>query len=163
MPYSKKIDWASGMSVLHFATNPIQSAVLGYHVQMEQWLNRIIAAHLKDPNPKVWDFSRISFEAKVSIARAMLGPLPDDDVWKTIAEFNRLRNSFAHGRIFGQNDGQERLGNHLKNLLREVRSLDPRVPVDADPTTVVQQAAHIANVFFMAINSHLGELYPPKP
>lgn len=160
MPYSKKIDWASGMSVLHFATSPIQSEVLGYHLQMEQWINRIIAAHLKDPNPKVWDFYRVSFEAKVSIVRAMLGPVPDDDVWKIVGEFSRLRNSFAHGRILGQKDGQERLNNHLRNLLREVRSLDPRVPIDANPTTVVQQAAHVANVFFMEINAHLGELLP---
>jgi hypothetical protein len=74
MAYQHKINWsdpAKEGDVVSFTMEPVKTAVLDFHVQIEGELEDIINLHFCDP--AAFKTNRLDFARRVSLARALIG------------------------------------------------------------------------------------------
>jgi hypothetical protein len=82
MAYQHKIDWsdpAKGSDAVSFTMEPVKTAVLDFHIQIEGELEDIINLHFRDPAA----FKINGFARKVALVRALIGKTPDDEIWSS--------------------------------------------------------------------------------
>jgi hypothetical protein len=160
MIYDQKLDWADpnkGMMVLHARHDPFKTKVLDYHIAIEAALADLINQHFR--GPEFYDIDPVSFSIKVRLARALIGPTPDDSIWKVIGSFSKLRNIFAHSSTSGTQQGIDKIENLAKTLLLELRECRPDIilPNVKDKVDVIELVAMTVHRFFREITDALVE------
>jgi hypothetical protein len=95
---------------------PVKTAVLDFHVQIEGELDDIINLHFRDPEA----FKINGFGRKVDLVRALIGKTPDDEIWSLAKKFNKFRKKFAHGKPSPQT-----LEKNSEELLEQVQKIWP--------------------------------------
>jgi hypothetical protein len=133
MAYPHKINWsdpARESDVVSFTMEPVKTAVLHFHVQIEGELEDIINLHFRDPAA----FKINGFARKVALVRALIGKTPDDEIWSIVNKLNEFRNKFAHGT-----PGPETLQKYADEILEQIRKIWPAFSLTPD----IDQGKHL--------------------
>jgi len=97
MAYQHKINWsdpAKGSDVVSFTMEPVKTAVLDFHLQIENELGELIKLHFRDPDS--FKIKRSNFDRRVALVRAPIGKTLDDEIWSIVNKSGEFRNVFAH-------------------------------------------------------------------
>jgi hypothetical protein len=126
MLYQRKINWSdpsSGSDVVSFMMEPVKTAVLDFHVQIEGELDDLINMLIRDPEA----FKITGFARKVALVRALIGKTPDDEIWPIVNTLDEFRNKFAHGTL-----GQETLQKYSEEILQQLLRIWPAFSMNPD-------------------------------
>jgi hypothetical protein len=127
--------------------NTLHSMFINHHLDIEAELEGLIRSQLRAPDSFDVEDPRFPFPKKVDLARALVGPQPDDDLWDILLKFNETRNAIAHR---DKKDPQTKF-NELSKL---VTNAPPSLPV-ADDTQVMMSALKICTWFIRDIKQSL--------
>jgi hypothetical protein len=157
MLYVTKIDWSKIETALTvYRHDKFKSAVLDFHINMEAGVNEIINCHFRDPGAiKLYLFG---LKARIEIARALIGPTPDDKAWNIIATFSELRNIYAHSPTYKTAEGEKRIKAKVTEVWEKILVVNPGLgPNFPNPPRedIVQRAEVVVDRFFREINAHL--------
>ena len=153
MAYQHKINWSQpGGDVVSFVTEPLKSAVLDYHVQVEVELGDLINVLLRDPEA----FKITGFARRVALVRALIGKTPDDEIWAIVNKLNEFRNKFGHGT-----PSAEILKAYSQAILEQVRKIWPTFSPSSKGLhdqyiEIVSHAMFVIRRFFREIRKGLG-------
>ena len=151
MAYQHKIDWSHlGIDSVSFTLiEPVKSAVLDFHLQLETELGDIIRLHFK--NPEAFKIRRLNFSSRVALVQALIGKTPDDEIWALVNKLTDFRNEFAHGT-----PPPETVQKYADELLEQVRKIWPAfTPIpDSDQGIQLQILGHA----MVAIRRFFGEI-----
>jgi len=135
MAYQQKINWSDpqkGGDVVSFTMEPVKTAVLDFHVQIEVELEDIINLHFRDP--AAFKTNRLDFSRRVSLVRALIGKTPDDEIWSIVNKLGEFRNEFAH-----KTPGPEILQKYADEILEQLRKIWPAFSLTPD----IDQGKHL--------------------
>jgi hypothetical protein len=159
MIYDQKIDWRNpnqGMGIVGSRLDPFKSAVLDYQTDIEAEINDLINLHFRDPD--AYDVEYAPLKIRIQLARALIGPTPDDDIWAIITAFSKLRNSLPHSATAYTAEGIKKTESQTRNLLTALQKLRPEYTDEAakDKDWVIAWAAMTVQCFFREIRKALS-------
>jgi hypothetical protein len=163
MIYDQKINWRDpkkGIGVLSSTHDPFRSAVISYHADMGAAISDIVNLHFQ--NPKAYDVEGAPFQIQVKIAKALIGPTPDDGVWDIVDAFSKLRNTLAHSSTAYTEEGIKKTERQTRKILNALQKIRPEFTdeVAKDGRDVITWAAMTAQGFFREIREALQTRRP---
>lgn len=159
MIYDKKINWhdpSIAMGIVGSTHDPFKSAVIDYHTDMEAAISDLIDLNFRDPG--AYDVDRAPFQTRIQIARALIGPTPDDDVWDIVKAFSSLRNTLAHSSTAYTQEGRVKTERQTRDILKALQKVRPEYTdeVAKDRTFMIAWAAMTVQGFFRKIREALS-------
>jgi hypothetical protein len=162
MAYQHKIDWSDpskGSEIVSFTMEPVKTAVLDFHLQVETELGEIINLHFK--NPDAFKINRLDFSRKVALVQALIGKTPDDEIWPLVNKLSEFRNAFAHGT-----PPPEMMQNYADKILEQAQKIRPAFTPTPDmpqgtQVQILYQAMFVIRRFFREIRENVTRSSAP--
>ena len=144
------------MGIVGSRHDPFKSAVIDYQTDMEAAISDLINLHFR--NPEAYDVERAPFQTRIQIAKALIGPTPDDDIWDIVKAFSSLRNTLAHSSTAYTEEGIRKTERQTRDILRALQKVRPEYTdeIAKDRMFMIAWAAITVQGFFREIREALS-------
>ena len=159
MIYDQKINWEEPNRMMPITSrhDEFRSAVISFHADMGAAISDMINLHFQ--NPEAFDLERTPFHIQIRLAKALIGPTPDDGVWDIVEAFSKLRNTLAHSSTAYTEEGMKKTVDQARKILKALQKIRPELTdeVAKNKRDVIAWAAMTVQGFFREIQEALAK------